>query len=117
MFLGYSSPKFKVHNVLSYYSIKHPDRRDFYHMTACFSPRDKYLAGSMYHKSPEVEKALGEISHLSIIGWVITNDTFSARVVLTKKQQKIWMNDEYKSGKQQKERGTNYVRGIMEGWL
>ncbi len=92
---------------MSYYSIKkHADRPDFYHVIACFSPHDKYLAGAMYHKYPAVEKALGEISHLSIIGWVVTNDTFSARVVLTKEQQKLWMNDEYQSRLQQKERGT-----------
>jgi hypothetical protein len=102
--LGHSYPKFTVHNALSYYSIKHSDRQD-YHVTACFSPRGKYLAGSPYHKSPAVGKALGEISQLSINGCVITNDTFSARVSLTKKQRALWMNDD-QTGQQQRKRGT-----------
>ncbi len=105
--LGHSSPEFTVDNALSYYSMKHSDREDVCHVTACYSPRGKYLAGSMYHKSTAVEKALGEISHLSIIGWVVTNDTFSARVVLTKEQQKLWMNDvENQTGRQQLKRGA-----------
>ena len=102
--IGHSYPKFTVHNALSYYSIKHSDRQD-YHVTACFSPRGKYLASSPYHKSPAVGKALGEISQLSIIGCVITNDTFSARVSLTKKQRALWMNDD-QTGQQQRKRGT-----------
>jgi hypothetical protein len=102
--IGHSYPKFTVHNALSYYSIKHSDRQDL-HVTACFSPRGKYLAGSPYHKSPAVGKALGEISQLSINGCVITNDTFSARVSLTKKQRALWMNDD-QTGQQQRKRGT-----------
>jgi hypothetical protein len=102
MFLGHSSSKFTVHNAMSYYSMK--QSVDLYHVTACYSPRGKSLAGSPYHKFAAVEKALGKISQLSIMGCVVTKDTFSARVVLrTKDQQKLWMNDQERK------------RGIVQG--
>jgi hypothetical protein len=64
-------------------------------VTACCSPRGKNLAGSPYHKSTAVEEVLGKISQLSIIGCVVTKDTFSARVeLLTKEQQNLWMDDQ-----------------------
>ena len=102
--IGLSCPKFTVHNALSYYSIKHSDGEDFYHVTACYSPRGKFLAGSSYHKSPAVVKALGQISQVSIIGCVVTKDTISARVSLTKKQSQLWTN-ENEAGQQQRRRG------------
>jgi hypothetical protein len=110
--IGHSYPKFTVHNALSYYSIKHSDRQD-YHVTACFSPRGKYLAGSPYQKSPAVGKALGEISQLSIIGCVITKDTFSARVSLTEKQRALWMNDDQTGQQPQGKRGKGCGRGAL----
>ena len=103
--LGLACPKFAVHNALSYYSIEPSDGENFYHVTACYSPRDRRLAGSSYHKSPAVVKALGQISQVSIIGCVITKDTVSARVSLTKKQSQLWMNGD-ETGQQRRRRGT-----------
>lgn len=95
--VGHSSSKLTVHQALSYYSVKYTDHQNGYHVTACYSPRGKYLAGSPYHKSPAVEKAVGQISYMPIIGWVITRDTLSARVSLTKKQRALWLNDDERS--------------------
>ena len=112
-FKGHSSSEFTLDKALSYYSI---DCEDLYHVTACFSPRGKSLAGSFYHKSTAVERALGEISQLSILGWVITKDTLSARVSLTKEQQELWKNDHlHQDGLQQWKRGTLYKTSMMCG--
>ena len=110
-FIGHSSPEFTVENAFSYYSIKHFGCQDFYHVTACFSPRSRYLAGLPYYKSATIEKALGEITQLSITGLVGTKDTFSARVSLTQKQQQLWKNDNDQSGLQKWKRGTVFKIG------
>ena len=110
-FIGHSSPEFTVENAFSYYSMKHYDCQDFYHVTACFSPRSRYLAGLPYYKSATIEKALGEVTQLSIMGLVVTKDTFSARVSLTQKQQQLWKNDNNQSGLQKWKRGTVFKIG------
>ena len=110
-FIGHSSPEFTVENAFSYYSIKHFGCQDFYHVTPCFSPRSRYLAGLPYYKSATIEKALREITQLSITGLVVTKDTFSARVSLTQKQQQLWKNDNDQSGLQKWKRGTVFKIG------
>ena len=104
--IGDKSVKFTVHNALSYYSIKQSDH-NHYHVTACFSPKGKYLFSLPYHKSSVVQKDLGRISQLSVVGFVLTNHTFSARVLLTNKQHDLWMNEDDQRSKISK-RGQYY---------
>lgn len=76
------------------YSITKTDSYPDLHVTACYSPRGKYLDGSPYVKSRQVQDSVGNISWITIIGWVLTQNTISARVVLTKQQQELWKNED-----------------------
>lgn len=76
------------------YSINKADNHQGCHITACFSPSGKRLGGSHYIKSREVQNSLGHVSWITIVGWVLTQKTLSARVALTKSQQKLWKNED-----------------------
>lgn len=81
---------------MSMYCMTNGEDHQDLHVTACFSPRGKYLGGSPYVKSKLVQDHVGDISIVTIIGWVLTCNTFSARVLLTEEQQKLWRNEDEK---------------------
>ncbi|XP_028392960.1 2',3'-cyclic-nucleotide 3'-phosphodiesterase-like [Dendronephthya gigantea] len=101
--------EFTVDDIVSYYLMN--EQKEPYHVTACFSPRGKYLGGSPYHKARAVVGALGQISFVSIVGLVVTENTFSARVTLTNTQRKLWMKEDQRCPR----KGHGYGR-VVSPW-
>ncbi|KAL7636013.1 UNVERIFIED_CONTAM: hypothetical protein RMT77_013831 [Armadillidium vulgare] len=67
------------------------------HCTSKYTAKDDQATIDEYMNSAAVSKAIGTISPLCIVAFVITANTYGAQVVLNENQLKIWRNDEVRS--------------------
>ncbi|XP_055355718.1 2',3'-cyclic-nucleotide 3'-phosphodiesterase-like isoform X2 [Paramacrobiotus metropolitanus] len=67
-----------------------PLRRDLYHVTACYTQYGKRPGVQTYATSDAVQKAMGKVFELEIVGLLITPQTVSFRVILDDEQLPLW---------------------------